>query len=65
MIKRLSKCIREYWRDTILTPTLVIGEVIMEVLMPLFMARLIDNGIEKANGVNNRKKDFHLYGNCV
>ena len=46
MIKRLSKCIREYWRDTILTPTLVIGEVVMEVLMPLFMAQLIDNGIE-------------------
>ncbi len=49
MIKRLAKCIREYKKDTVLTPTLVIGEVIMEVLIPLLMAELIDNGIEQGN----------------
>ena len=49
MIKRLAKCIREYKRDTILTPTLVIGEVIMEAVIPLLMAQLIDNGIEADN----------------
>lgn len=47
MIKRLAKCIREYKKDTILTPLLVVGEVILEVLIPLLMAELIDNGIEK------------------
>ena len=49
MIKRLAKCIREYKRDTILTPLLVIGEVIMEAVIPLLMAQLIDNGIESDN----------------
>ncbi|MBQ8210021.1 MAG: ABC transporter ATP-binding protein [Clostridia bacterium] len=46
MIKRLAKCVREYKREAILTPTFVVGEVIMEVLIPLLMAELIDNGIE-------------------
>ena len=45
MIKRLAKCIREYKKSTILTPVFVIGEVIMEVVIPLLMASLIDNGI--------------------
>ena len=49
MIKRLAKCIREYKKDAILTPLLVIGEVIMEVLIPMLMAELIDNGIEQGN----------------
>ena len=47
MIKRLAKCVREYKRDSILTPAFVVGEVIMEVMIPLLMAELIDNGIEK------------------
>lgn len=47
MIKRLAKCIREYKKDTIMTPVLVSLEVIMEVVIPLLMAELIDNGIEK------------------
>lgn len=45
MIKRLAKCIREYRKDAVLTPLFVIGEVIMEVFIPLLMAELIDNGI--------------------
>ena len=49
MIKRLAKCIREYKRDTVLTPTLVVGEVIMEVIIPLLMSQLIDNGINQGN----------------
>lgn len=46
MIKRLAKCVREYKKDAVLTPTFVVGEVIMEVLIPLLMAKLIDNGID-------------------
>ena len=49
MIKRLAKCIRDYKKDTLLTPTFVVGEVIMEVMIPLLMAELIDNGIEQGN----------------
>lgn len=45
MIKQLSGCIRQYKKDTILTPLFVIGEVALEVLIPLIMADLIDYGI--------------------
>ncbi|MBE6574571.1 MAG: ABC transporter ATP-binding protein, partial [Ruminococcaceae bacterium] len=45
MLKRLSKCIREYIKYTVATPVLVTLEVIMEVLMPLIMAQMIDKGI--------------------
>ncbi len=46
MIKRLAKCIREYKWSTILTPIFVIGEVLLEVIIPRLMALLIDKGIE-------------------
>ena len=39
------RSIREYKRDTILSPVFVTCEVILEVLIPFLMARLIDNGI--------------------
>lgn len=43
MIKKLMESIREYKKDTILTPTLVSVEVILEVIIPLLMAKLIDD----------------------
>ena len=46
MIKKLASCIREYKRDTILSPIFVLFEVVLEVLIPLIMADLIDYGIE-------------------
>ncbi len=49
MIKRLSACIREYKRDTILSPIYVTLEVVMDVLIPLLMAKLIDNGVDKGD----------------
>ncbi len=48
MNKTLFKSIREYRKQSILTPVLVILEVLMEVLIPLEMAKIIDVGI--ANG---------------
>ncbi len=45
MFKKLSKYIGEYKLPTILTPVLVGLEVVMEVLLPLIMAELIDRGI--------------------
>ncbi|MBE6032762.1 MAG: ABC transporter ATP-binding protein [Clostridiales bacterium] len=49
MIKRLSQSIRQYKRPSILTPVFVIGEVILEVLIPFLMADLIDYGIDMGN----------------
>jgi len=45
MIKTLMKSIREYKKPSILTPTFVALEVVMDVLIPLLMAKLIDDGI--------------------
>jgi len=46
MIKKLSAYIKEYKKDTILTPIFMILEVIMEMIIPLLMAAIIDNGFE-------------------
>lgn len=45
MIKRLMKSIREYKLPSILTPVFVSLEVVLEVIIPLLMAKLIDDGI--------------------
>lgn len=49
MIKKLAAYIGEFKRDTILTPLFVTLEVIMEVIIPLLMAKIIDNGVGKGN----------------
>ena len=48
MNRKLLRSVREYKRETILTPVFVALEVFMEVLIPLLMANIIDVGI--ANG---------------
>ena len=45
MIKRLARCIREYKWAALLSPLCMVGEVAMEVLIPLVMAALYDYGI--------------------
>ena len=42
MLKTLMKCVREYKRDTILTPVLVTIEVIMDCLIPYTIANLVN-----------------------
>ena len=49
MIKRLARCIREYKWAAILAPLTMVGEVTMEVLIPLVMADLYDYGIVRQN----------------
>ncbi|MGI5825083.1 MAG: ABC transporter ATP-binding protein [Bacillota bacterium] len=49
MLKTLAGCIREYKRDSLLSPLFVIFEVLLEVFIPLVMAMLIDHGIEAGN----------------
>ena len=46
MVKRLLKSVREFKKDALLTPFFVVLEVVMEVIIPLVMARLIDKGID-------------------
>lgn len=46
MIKRLLKSVREFKKDALLTPFFVVLEVVMEVIIPLVMALLIDKGID-------------------
>ncbi len=45
MIERLARCIREYKKAMLLSPLCMVGEVAMEVLIPLVMANLYDYGI--------------------
>ena len=45
----LLKSVREYKWVSIVTPILKIFEVVMEVLIPLYMADLIDYGIDKGD----------------
>ena len=49
MIKTLLKEVKEYKKDTLLSPVYVSIEAILEVLIPFLMAILVDNGIEKGN----------------
>lgn len=43
MIKRLLKSVGEYKLPTILTPIFIIGEAVIEALMPFIIANLINN----------------------
>lgn len=49
MIKKLSKAIREYKKESLLTPFFVALEVVLEVLITYCMALLIDKGVEASN----------------
>ena len=49
MLKTLAAQVKEYKKSSILTPVFVICEVIMELLIPLLMASIIDNGVSKGN----------------
>ena len=49
MNRKLLRSVREYKRQTIQTPILVALEVLMEVLIPLLMANIIDIGITQGD----------------
>ena len=49
MIRQLARSVREYKWPAILSPLCMIGEVTMEVLIPLVMAKLYDYGIVGQN----------------
>lgn len=47
MIGKLARSIREYKKTSLLTPVFVILEVLVEILIPLIMAGMIDEGISR------------------
>lgn len=49
MIKKLSRYVGEYKKYAIITPVLVTLEALMEIVIPLLMAQLIDRGIDEGN----------------
>ena len=49
MIKKLASYIKDYKKETILTPIFVILEVVMEILIPYLMAKIIDVGIQNSD----------------
>lgn len=62
MIKKLAKSIREYKKESILTPIFVSLEVVMEVIIPLLMANLIDKGMYDGNMNEVLKIGLELVG---
>lgn len=46
MIGILMKSVREYRRESILSPVFISLEVLLEILIPFFMARIIDVGLK-------------------
>ena len=49
MLKTLGAQVKEFKLPSILTPMFMILEVIMEMVVPLLMASIIDNGVEKGD----------------
>lgn len=49
MIKTLAKQIKEFKRDSILTPVVMILEVICETILPLLMGAIIDVGVNSGD----------------
>lgn len=49
MLKTLGAHIKEFKKDSILTPVFMILEVIMETIIPFMMASIIDDGVEAGN----------------
>lgn len=49
MLKTLGSHIKEYKKVSIITPILMIGEVLMETIIPLLMASIVDDGIKKGD----------------
>ena len=60
MLKTLAKQIKEFKKDSILTPVFMILEVILETLIPLLMGSIIDKGVEKGN-----MGDIYLMGGLM
>ena len=52
MIRKLMQSIREFKLFSLLSPLFVVLEVVMEVVIPIPMAQLIDDGIDGSGGMD-------------
>lgn len=57
IIRVLGAQVKEFKKDSILTPIFMVAEVIMETLIPVMMAFIIDQGVEAGN-----MKNIYLMG---
>lgn len=53
VLGEIVACVKGYWLPTLLTPLLMVCEVVMEVLIPMLMAAIVDGGLY-------RQEDFLL-----
>lgn len=60
MLKTLGSYIREFKKDSFLTPIFMILEVIMEMIIPLLMASIIDDGVKESD-INH----IYMMGVCM
>ena len=60
MIKKLAARVRQYKKHAVATPLFMVGEVSMEVLIPLIMSWLVDRGIERGD-----MSQIYLYGGLL
>ncbi|MDD7402505.1 MAG: ABC transporter ATP-binding protein [Butyribacter sp.] len=60
MLKTLGAHIKEFKRDSILTPIFMILEVLFETIIPLLMASIIDDGVKKGD-----MKHIYIVGGCM
>ncbi len=49
MIATLAKQIKQYKKQTILTPILVMIEVVLDIMIPFLMSKMVDEGITPGN----------------
>ena len=57
MLKKLGQSVKGYIKHAILSPTLIMGEVIMEVIIPILLALLI-NCIDPTSGNSEESTNF-------
>ena len=60
MLKTLVKQIKQYRKASVLAAAFTVLEVVLELIIPMLMALVIDNGIESGN-INN----VYFYGLCM
>lgn len=60
MLKTLMKQLKEFRKDSILTPCFMVLEVIMEMIIPLMMASIIDDGVEAGDINHIYKMGFYM-----
>ena len=65
MIKKLAKCVREYKASSILTLIFIVGEALIETLIPFITAQLINHINDGADITEILKTGLILVGMAV